>query len=150
MKTIKRFIYLLFQWGRYLTPYTQITFTYSKLTKETLEKRCEICSKLTIKETLAQVFSCEFCKISKNAFFTEHLWAAASEKKVSACETYVWWCCNRSSSIYQMLIKNFFQEMIDGIEIVIFFFTYHFGVETNFVYEKICSEMSMILKNILG
>ena len=25
------------------------------------------------KESLAQVFSCEFCKISKNAFFTEHL-----------------------------------------------------------------------------
>ena len=26
------------------------------------------------RETLAQVFSCEFCKISKNTFFTEHLW----------------------------------------------------------------------------
>ena len=25
------------------------------------------------KETLAQVFSCEFCEISKNNFFTEHL-----------------------------------------------------------------------------
>ena len=25
-----------------------------------------------------QVFSCEFCEISKNAFFTEHLWATAS------------------------------------------------------------------------
>ena len=25
-------------------------------------------------ETLAQVFSCEFCEISKNNFFTEHLW----------------------------------------------------------------------------
>ena len=32
------------------------------------------------KETLAQVFSCEFCKISKNTFFTEHLLAAASGK----------------------------------------------------------------------
>ena len=30
------------------------------------------------KETLAQVFSCEFCEISKNVFFTEHLWTAAS------------------------------------------------------------------------
>ena len=30
------------------------------------------------KETLAQFFSCEFCKISKNTFFTEHLWMAAS------------------------------------------------------------------------
>ena len=26
------------------------------------------------KETLAQVFPCEFCKISKNNFFTEHFW----------------------------------------------------------------------------
>ena len=31
------------------------------------------------KETLAQVFSCEFCETSKNTFFTEHLWATASE-----------------------------------------------------------------------
>ena len=30
------------------------------------------------KETLAQVFSSGFCKISKNTFFTEHLWATAS------------------------------------------------------------------------
>ena len=30
------------------------------------------------KEILAQVFFCEFCEISKNAFFTEHLWATAS------------------------------------------------------------------------
>ena len=28
---------------------------------------------------MAQVFSCEFCKISQNTFFTEHLWATASE-----------------------------------------------------------------------
>ena len=26
---------------------------------------------------MAQVFSCEFCEISKNTFFTEHLWATA-------------------------------------------------------------------------
>ena len=30
------------------------------------------------KETLAQVFSCEFCEISKNTFFKKHLWATAS------------------------------------------------------------------------
>ena len=29
-------------------------------------------------ETLAQVFSCEFCDISKNILFTEHLWTTAS------------------------------------------------------------------------
>ena len=30
------------------------------------------------KETLAQGFFCEFCEISKNIFFTEHLWTTAS------------------------------------------------------------------------
>ena len=30
------------------------------------------------KETLVQVFPCEFCEISKNTFFTEHLWVTAS------------------------------------------------------------------------
>ena len=34
------------------------------------------------KETLAQVFSCEFCEISKSTFFTEHAWTTASEKNV--------------------------------------------------------------------
>ena len=33
------------------------------------------------KETLAQVFSCEVCEISKNIFFKEHLWATASLQK---------------------------------------------------------------------
>ena len=33
----------------------------------------EACSFIK-KETLAQVFSCEFCEISKKTFFTEHLW----------------------------------------------------------------------------
>ena len=31
------------------------------------------------KETLAQVFFCEFCEISKNTLFTEHLWTTASD-----------------------------------------------------------------------
>ena len=30
------------------------------------------------KETLAHVFSCEFCEITKNIFFTEHVWVTAS------------------------------------------------------------------------
>ena len=30
------------------------------------------------KEALAQVFSCEFCEILKNNFFTENLWTIAS------------------------------------------------------------------------
>ena len=33
-----------------------------------------------VSETQAQVFSCEFCEIFNNTFFTEHLWTTASEK----------------------------------------------------------------------
>ena len=34
---------------------------------------CEIAGNFIKKETLAQVLSCEFCEISKNTFFLEHL-----------------------------------------------------------------------------
>ena len=34
------------------------------------------------KETLVQVFYCEFCEISKNTFFTEHHWATASVRAI--------------------------------------------------------------------
>ena len=30
------------------------------------------------KETLAQVFPCQFCKFCASTFFTEHLWVTAS------------------------------------------------------------------------
>ena len=39
------------------------------------------------KETLAQVFSCEFIKISKNTFFTEHLRTTASAFNFSETAT---------------------------------------------------------------
>ena len=38
----------------------------------------EVCNFIK-KEALAQVFSCEFYEISKNTFFTEHLWTTASD-----------------------------------------------------------------------
>ena len=34
------------------------------------------------KETLAQMFSCEFYETSKNNFFTGHLWATASADSI--------------------------------------------------------------------
>ena len=37
-----------------------------------------------LKKRLAQVFSREFCEISKNTFFTEHLRTTASRAKVQA------------------------------------------------------------------
>ena len=39
------------------------------------------------KETLAQVFSCEFCEISNNTFSTEHLKTTVSYKKCVCFET---------------------------------------------------------------
>ena len=49
-----------------------------------------LCQSLLIKKkTLAQMFSCEFCEISKNSFFTEHLrWLLLDQKKLfSALQT---------------------------------------------------------------
>ena len=39
-----------------------------------------ICPEVCKKGTLAQMFSCEFCEISENNFFTEHLPATASQQ----------------------------------------------------------------------
>ena len=41
------------------------------------------------KETLAQVFSCDFCEISTSTFFTEHLWKTASAVAKKAQEILV-------------------------------------------------------------
>ena len=40
-------------------------------------------TKFTGKETLAQLFSCEFCEIFKNTLFIEHLWETASKAKLN-------------------------------------------------------------------
>ena len=49
---------------------------FSILQKQLLEA-CNFINK----EILAQVFSCEFCEISKNILFTEHLRATASDSR---------------------------------------------------------------------
>ena len=49
-------------------------FTGIKLRQSLFNKACDLIEK----ETLPQVFSWEFCQISKNAFFTEHFPATAS------------------------------------------------------------------------
>ena len=50
---------------------------FLEISQNSQENICARASFL-INETLAQVFSCEFCKISKNTFFTKHLWMTAS------------------------------------------------------------------------
>ena len=47
--------------------------------------------KFNKKETLAQVFSCEFCEISKNTHFKEHLYTTAS-KKMKYCFMKYYFC----------------------------------------------------------
>ena len=49
---------------------------FAKIHRKTpvLESCVEWSCNVIKKETLVQVFSCEFCEISKNTFFTEHLW----------------------------------------------------------------------------
>ena len=54
-------------------------FTVSELLRENQQKVKLLPSQIRVKrETLAQVFSCEFYEISKNIFFIEHVWATAS------------------------------------------------------------------------
>ena len=55
-------------------------FSWEKQPPEVFCVKNQACSFIK-KETLAQVFSCEFGEISKNTFFTEHLWATASKLK---------------------------------------------------------------------
>ena len=43
------------------------------------------------KETLAHVFSCEFCGISKNTFFTEHFWTTVSKLTQKDSPSIVCW-----------------------------------------------------------
>ena len=52
----------------------RFSYKFHKIHRKTLVP--EACNFIE-KETLAQVFSCEFCEISKNIFFTDHLWTTA-------------------------------------------------------------------------
>ena len=54
---------------------------FSDVKKVSLETRAQAYNFIK-KETLAQMFSCEFCEISKNTFFTEHLRTTASASTV--------------------------------------------------------------------
>ena len=51
---------------------------FLEISQNSQENICARVYNFNKKETLAQVFSCEFCEISKNTFFTEHLWTTAS------------------------------------------------------------------------
>ena len=51
---------------------------FLEISQTSQENTCLLACNFIKKKTLAQVFSCEFCEISKNTFFIEHLLATAS------------------------------------------------------------------------
>ena len=55
---------------------------FLKISKNKL--KLQVCNFIK-KETLAQVFSCEFCEISNNAFSTEHLRTTTSQISREIC-----------------------------------------------------------------
>ena len=55
---------------------------YQSLFYEKVAGLPEACNFIKI-ETLAQVFPCEFCEVSKNTYFTEHLWETVSICSIS-------------------------------------------------------------------
>ena len=46
--------------------------------KSLFKRAAGLAYKFIKKKTVTRAFACEFCKISKNIYFTEHLWTAAS------------------------------------------------------------------------
>ena len=56
------------------------------------------------KEILAQLFSCEFYEISKNIFFTEHLWTTALEYVIIA---------NFEQTYFQYLKTDFYVGFVN-------------------------------------
>ena len=72
------------------------------------------------KETLAQVFSCEFCVISKNTFSTEHLWPTASHIDFVI--------------VIFLLIFNFYHfKSTFQLLLLVYFFIFCFGSLANWI-----------------
>ena len=70
-------------------------------------------------EALAQEFSCEFSEISKNTFFTEYVWAAASIKHtqdgyILSVFFYNQVACNCSNSLKQEVKHSYYNLSIKG------------------------------------
>ena len=83
--------------------------TLSGWFSEAVARTCN-CNKIK-KENLIQVFSCEFCDISKNIFFTEHLRVIASEYMASFCyvpnSEVINCCCIPVNVFCEIFRKNF-------------------------------------------
>ena len=97
---------------------------FKKWTKHKCKgQRTEDCNFIK-KETLAQVFSCEFCEISKNTFFTEHLRATASALYHNSLKE----TCQEKTKNFRYPIMYFLPEDQDNFR---FFVTNHSPVLPN-------------------
>ena len=67
------------------------------------------------KETLTEEFSCEFCEIFKNIFFTEHLWTNASRysSKYLFYRVSIWL---HDQNLQKMLVKKSIFCKVAGLQ----------------------------------
>ena len=80
----------------------------------------EACN-LIKKETLAQVFSCEFCEISKNTFYYRTpLVAASAEAYFRPCQTSLielfWFFCENSRNPLTIFTKDLIIDVWEGLK----------------------------------
>ena len=99
------FCMVLVPWNRYFVLSNHINF------EQFWPEACNFINK----ETLAQVFSCEFCGIFENTFFTVHPWTTASRYRRS---TVTMWALifvhtnNSSKTLAYNIFKIFLSKMI--------------------------------------
>ena len=89
------------------------------------------------KETLAQVFSSEFCEISKNTFFIEHLWWVLLKARISQITN-----STKISQIFRAITTHSCKFEINASHVVKFpyffiYFTKQSNVQTSFISKKI-------------
>ena len=65
------------------------------------------------KETLAQVFSCEFCEISKNIFFTEHLGTTTSACNNFFNNDYFHYCTVVGLQVQKLILNSIICTLIN-------------------------------------
>ena len=97
-------------------------------------------------QTLTQVFSCEFCEISKNTFFTEHIWMAASKKF-----RFIWMAkLNTCKFTFEINVIVFFSFVSDASHhfVVSFWWksstTFQFTIEISFIVVSILYQVFQV------
>ena len=86
---------------------------FAKLTGKHLRLRLFFTCNFTIKETPAQVFACDFCKIFKNFFFTEHIRATTTGHRTSKIDfNFI------MQSLHSVMNKVVKQNLVFGINLL--------------------------------